>query len=66
MATTVTEAPEPLLTESVWSGRVYVDGWSDAPETIEVLQPATGAVIASAGAADTATVARAAASAAAA
>jgi benzaldehyde dehydrogenase (NAD) len=66
MATTVTEAPAPLLTESVWTGRVYVDGWSDAPETIEVFQPATGAVIASAGAADAATVARAAASAAAA
>ena len=66
MATQVTEEIPPLLAEGIWTGRVYGEGWSDAPVAIDVLQPATGAVIASAGVADGASVAAAAASAAAA
>ena len=66
MATQLAEEPSPLLAESIWTGRIYGNGWSDAPLAIDVLQPATGAVIASAGVADDASVAAAAASAAAA
>jgi benzaldehyde dehydrogenase (NAD) len=64
MATELME--KELLDESVWSGRIYSDGWSDAPATIDVIQPATGAVLGAAGVADKAAVARAAKSAAAA
>jgi benzaldehyde dehydrogenase (NAD) len=53
-----------FLDESIWTGRIYGDGWSDAPATIEVQQPATGEVIATAGVADRAAVRAAAASAA--
>jgi benzaldehyde dehydrogenase (NAD) len=66
VATEVTQEVPPLLAAGIWTGRVYGDGWSDAPGAIDVLQPATGAVIASAGVADGASVAAAAASAAAA
>jgi benzaldehyde dehydrogenase (NAD) len=55
-----------LLDESRWSGKIFSDGWVDAPDTIEVTEPATGEVLGSAGAADADTVARACASAAAA
>jgi len=66
VATQVTEEIPPLLAEDVWTGRIYGDGWSDAPVAIDIVQPATGAVIGSAGVADGASVAAAAASAAAA
>jgi len=52
--------------EERWTGRIYGDGWSDAPEQIDVRQPATGEVIARAGVADGEVVAAAGASAAAA
>jgi benzaldehyde dehydrogenase (NAD) len=55
-----------LLDESRWSGKIFSDGWVDAPDTIEVTEPATGEVLGSAGAADADAVARACASAAAA
>jgi benzaldehyde dehydrogenase (NAD) len=55
---------DALLDEATWTGRVYSDGWVDAPETIETTEPATGAVLGSAGAATAETVAAAAASAA--
>ena len=66
MATQIAEEVPPLLAEDLWTGRIYGERWSDAPVAIDVVQPATGAVIASAGVADTASVAAAAASAAAA
>ncbi|MQA74426.1 MAG: aldehyde dehydrogenase family protein [Solirubrobacterales bacterium] len=65
-----TEVVEPttdqalLGDESVWTGRIFSDGWTDAPATIEVTEPATGEVIGSAGLGDPETVARAASSAA--
>jgi benzaldehyde dehydrogenase (NAD) len=58
------QAVGDLLNEREWSGRIYSDGWVDAPETIETLEPATGEVLGTAGAADVATVAAAARSAA--
>ena len=62
-----TETDTGLLgDEQRWTGRIYGEGWTDAPEQIEVLQPATGEVIAHAGVADAGAVASAAASAAAA
>jgi len=64
---TVTEAPAAtLLDESRWTGKIYSDGWVDAPATIETVEPATGDVLGSAGGGDAASVARAAKSAAAA
>ncbi|EIV92877.1 benzaldehyde dehydrogenase [Frankia sp. QA3] len=53
----------PLLAEDRWKGRIYLGEWVDAPVTIDVTEPATGAVLGVAGSADPATVARAAASA---
>ena len=66
MSTEVTEpgTGEVLLEEGRWSGRVFSDGWVDAPETIETVEPATGQVLGTAGAGNADTVARAAASAA--
>jgi len=55
---------EVLLDEARWSGKVFSDGWVDAPETIEATEPATGDSLGSAGAANAETVARAAESAA--
>jgi benzaldehyde dehydrogenase (NAD) len=55
---------EKLLDDERWSGKIFSDGWVDAPEAIETTEPATGEVLATAGAADAATVARAAESAA--
>ena len=68
MSTEVTDqaAGEVLLDEAKWSGRIFSDGWVDAPDTIESTEPATGEVLGSAGVANAETVARAAASAAAA
>ena len=59
-----TEAQSLLGDEQVWTGRIFSDGWNDAPETIAVTEPATGEEIGTAGAGDAAAVARAAASAA--
>ena len=50
---------EPLLDERQWTGRIYSDGWVDAPETLETVEPATGQVLGTAGKADVAAVARA-------
>lgn len=66
MMSTTTEKPAAaeseagdLLVEHDWSGKIYSDGWVDAPQTIDVTEPATGEVLGSAGAADAAAVARA-------
>ena len=48
MSTPVAESPagEALLgDEKTWSGRIFSDGWVDAPETIESTEPATGDVL---------------------
>jgi benzaldehyde dehydrogenase (NAD) len=55
---------EALLDPQRWTGRIFSDGWVDAPATIETVEPATGQVLGTAGAADVAAVARASASAA--
>jgi len=55
-----------LADEARWSGRIYTGGWSDAPAQIDVLQPATGEVISTAGVSDAEPLARAGATAAAA
>jgi benzaldehyde dehydrogenase (NAD) len=63
----MTAAADGLLAdERRWTGRIHVSGWTDAPAQIDVLQPATGEVIAHAGVADHEVVARAGAAAAAA
>jgi benzaldehyde dehydrogenase (NAD) len=66
MSTEVTDpaAGEPLLDGDTWSGRIFSDGWVDAPETIETIEPATGEVLGTAGAGNAEAVTRAAASAA--
>jgi NAD-dependent aldehyde dehydrogenases len=63
---TTTEKPaaaegqaDELLNEQIWTGKIFSDGWVDAPETIDVTEPATGEVLGTAGAADAAAVARA-------
>jgi benzaldehyde dehydrogenase (NAD) len=53
-----------LADEAAWSGRIFSDGWVDAPETIESSEPATGDTLATAGVGNSETVANAAASAA--
>jgi benzaldehyde dehydrogenase (NAD) len=40
-----------FLDESVWEGRLYDGGWRDARTTLPVVEPATGRVLAQAGAA---------------
>jgi benzaldehyde dehydrogenase (NAD) len=69
-ATTEVEAAgsevEILLDEQQWSGKIFSDGWVDAPNRIETTEPATGAVLGTAGGGDPETIARAAKSAAAA
>jgi benzaldehyde dehydrogenase (NAD) len=61
---TTEQAVEDLLSEQDWTGKIYSDGWGDAPETIEVIEPATGDVLGTAGVANAASVAAAAKSAA--
>jgi benzaldehyde dehydrogenase (NAD) len=62
-----TDSTEPtLLDQRDWTSRIYSDGWIDAPETIETIEPATGNVLGTAGVGDAAAVAKASASAAAA
>ncbi len=63
---TTTEKPaaaegqvDELLAEQLWSGKIFSNGWVDAPETIEVTEPATGDVLGTAGGADAAAMARA-------
>jgi benzaldehyde dehydrogenase (NAD) len=53
-----------LADEATWSGRIFSDGWVDAPETIDSSEPATGETLATAGVGNAETVAKAAASAA--
>ena len=53
-----------LLDGRDWTGKLYSDGWVDAPETIETIEPATGEVLGTAGVANAASVAAAARSAA--
>jgi benzaldehyde dehydrogenase (NAD) len=61
----VTEAPATaLLDESDWTGKIYSDGWVDAPATIETVEPATGEVLGTAGGGDAGAIRKAAASAA--
>jgi benzaldehyde dehydrogenase (NAD) len=55
-----------LLDESRWTGKIFSDGWVDAPVEIETVEPATGEVLGTAGGGDAETIARAARSAAAA
>jgi benzaldehyde dehydrogenase (NAD) len=67
-ATTDVEAGaevESLLDESKWTGKIYSDGWVDAPTQIETTEPATGELLGTAGGGDAESVARAAKSAAA-
>jgi len=61
---TTEQAVEELLNAQDWTGKIYSDGWVDAPQTIETVEPATGEVLGVAGVADAATVAKAAQSAA--
>jgi benzaldehyde dehydrogenase (NAD) len=63
MSTTEQIAGE-LLSEKDWTGKIFSDGWVDAPETIETVEPATGEVLGTAGVANAASVASAAKSAA--
>jgi benzaldehyde dehydrogenase (NAD) len=57
--TTIEQAVENLLHEQDWTGKIYSDGWVDAPATIETIEPATGEVLGTAGVADAAAVAAA-------
>ncbi len=62
----VDAAVEDLLDEREWTGKIFSDGWVDAPARIETVEPATGEVLGTAGGGDAETIARAAKSAAAA
>jgi delta 1-pyrroline-5-carboxylate dehydrogenase len=57
--TTTEQAVEDLLSEQDWTGKIFSDGWVDAPETIETVEPATGEVLGTAGLANAASVAAA-------
>ena len=46
---TIEQAVEDLLSEQDWTGKIFSDGWVDAPETIETIEPATGDVLGTAG-----------------
>jgi benzaldehyde dehydrogenase (NAD) len=50
---------ETLLAEHASNGRIFSNGWIEAPSTIDVIEPATGEVIGTAGVGDPAAVARA-------
>ncbi len=62
--TTTEQAVEDLLDEQDWTGKIFSDGWVDAPESIDTIEPATGEVLGRVGIADAASVAVAAKSAA--
>ena len=51
---------ENLLDESAWTGKIFSNGWVDAPVQIETVEPATGEVLGTAGGGDADTIARAA------
>ena len=51
---------ENLLDESAWTGKIFSDGWVDAPVQIETVEPATGEVLGTVGGGDAETIARAA------
>ncbi len=53
-----------LLDEQQWTGKIFSEGWVDAPVQIETVEPATGDVLGTAGAGDPASIAKAAKSAA--
>ncbi len=57
--TTIEQAVGTLLNERDWTGKIFSDGWVDAPETIETIEPATGDVLGTAGVANAASVAAA-------
>ena len=61
---TTEQAVEDLLSEQDWTGKIFSDGWVDAPETIETIEPATGDVLGTAGVGNAASIADATASAA--
>jgi benzaldehyde dehydrogenase (NAD) len=61
---TAEQAVGALLDEREWTGKIFSDGWIDAPGTIETVEPATGEVLGVAGVGNAASVAAAAASAA--
>ena len=56
---TIEQAVEDLLSEQDWTGKIFSDGWVEAPETIETIEPATGEVLGTAGVANAASVAAA-------
>ena len=56
---TIEQTVEDLLNEQEWTGKIFSDGWVDAPETIETIEPATGEVLGVAGVANAASVAAA-------
>ena len=58
--TAVETKVENLLDESAWTGKIFSDGWVDAPVQIETVEPATGEVLGTAGGGDAETIARAA------
>ena len=60
----VSGTADSLLDPQQWTGRIYGDGWIDAPAALETFEPATGELLGTAGAADVDVVARASASAA--
>ncbi len=51
---------ENLLDEGAWTGKIFSNGWVDAPTQIETVEPATGDVLGTAGGGDAETIARAA------
>jgi benzaldehyde dehydrogenase (NAD) len=57
---TIEQTVGELLNEQEWTGKIFSDGWVDAPETIETIEPATGDVLGTAGVANAASVASAA------
>jgi benzaldehyde dehydrogenase (NAD) len=57
-------AEATLLPDGRWTGRMYSDGWVDGATKLETIEPATGDVLGTVGAADAASVSRATASAA--
>ena len=61
---TTEQAVGDLLSEQDWTGKIFSDGWVDAPETIETIEPATGEILETTGVANAASVAAAAKSAA--
>jgi benzaldehyde dehydrogenase (NAD) len=57
---TIERAVGELLDAHDWTGKIFSNGWVDAPETIDTIEPATGEVLGTAGVANAATVAAAA------